>query len=208
MTVVPLSAPILRRAEQIDMPVLYAQACRALEACITMDEAKYYADKSDALAAWAKIYGSDADKVAAVRLKNHAFARMGQLAQDLRPQRLCTDKGPKSLLMEHGLSENNAQAARKLAKLNKEEIDSIAVAPSTWSARDYHRMASGSWKVVAHSGHGSPISFRTFCRQNDPTNLAKGISHDEAKKASVLTAELLNWLIVFQENLSAGEKHG
>ena len=41
------------------VPVEYEVAIRALTECTTLDESKYWSDKSDALAAWAKIYHSD-----------------------------------------------------------------------------------------------------------------------------------------------------
>lgn len=76
-----LPTSILRRAERMEMPVVYADAVKALEACATMDEAKYYSDKSEALAAWAKIYGSQEDRKAAARLKLHAYARYARQCQ-------------------------------------------------------------------------------------------------------------------------------
>lgn len=47
------------------LPVEYEQAVAALSACCSIDEAKTWSDKADALAAWAKIYRSrDADRQA------------------------------------------------------------------------------------------------------------------------------------------------
>lgn len=39
------------------VPVEYEAAVKSLQACATLDEAKYWSDKSDALAAWAKAGG-------------------------------------------------------------------------------------------------------------------------------------------------------
>lgn len=67
------------------VPVEYETAINALVACRSIDEAKYWSDKSDALAAWAKIYHSDKAAREAKALKLWAFRRMGQLAAELRP---------------------------------------------------------------------------------------------------------------------------
>src|ERR1700722_7297053 len=71
----------------VPMPVEYVEACKALAACVTIDEAKRWADKAEALAAWAKIYRSDEASVQAARLKLHAYRRMGKLAEEIRPLR-------------------------------------------------------------------------------------------------------------------------
>lgn len=78
-----LPTTVRERMKTIAMPVVYEDACKALVACTTLDEAKYYSDKSDALAAWAKIYKSDEAAMAAKRLKLHAYRRMSELAEEI-----------------------------------------------------------------------------------------------------------------------------
>src|SRR5208282_4621524 len=81
------------------VPVEYETAITALTECAHLDEAKYWDNKADALAAWAKIYHSDECARKAKMLKMHAYRRMGQLAGELRP------KMPVRILQEQGLSE-------------------------------------------------------------------------------------------------------
>lgn len=76
------------RMPHVAMPVEYEEACKALAACATIDEGKYWSDKADALAAWAKIYKSDEAAIAARRLKLQAFRRMGEIATQMESERL------------------------------------------------------------------------------------------------------------------------
>lgn len=64
------------------VPVEYEAACNALAQCVDLDEAKYWSDKADALAAWAKIYRDDRISAQAKRLKLKAYRRMGELAAE------------------------------------------------------------------------------------------------------------------------------
>ncbi len=76
---------VAQRMHTVQVPVIYEEACKALAACTTVDEGKYWSDKATALAAWAKIHGSRKAEAEAARLKLHAFRRMGALALELRP---------------------------------------------------------------------------------------------------------------------------
>src|ERR1700690_2101621 len=67
------------------MPVEYETALQALQECITLEDTKYWSDKADALAVWAKIFHSDDAARKAKQLKLKAFRRMGELARELRP---------------------------------------------------------------------------------------------------------------------------
>lgn len=117
------------------LPVQYETAVRLLAQCETIDDARQWSIKSDALAAWASIYKNDEAGVQARKLKLHAFRRMGILAGELRPQRalgmgkgkvgLGTSSGPYSLLIESGLSKTQAGQIRCLALLPKAEFDSL-----------------------------------------------------------------------------------
>ena len=68
------------------VPVEYERACTALAECQTIDEAKYWDNKADALAAWAKIYNNDQAGLEAKRLKLHAYRRMGEIAREIIPK--------------------------------------------------------------------------------------------------------------------------
>lgn len=129
------------------LPVEYDRALQALVACTRIDEARTWSDKADALAAWAKIYKSDQASVLAQRLKLHAYRRMGQLAEELRPHRRGASgamyPGGKSLLLESGLTKGESAAARRLATLTPRQFDQVLAEPAApttiahrlWNAR-------------------------------------------------------------------------
>lgn len=97
-------------------PIQYEAAVQALQVCQTIDEARYFDNKAEALAAWAKIYGDDRAATEARRLKLHAYRRIGILAEQLRPQG-AGRKGPPSLLREIGFTDHNAHSAIKVARM-------------------------------------------------------------------------------------------
>src|SRR6185437_1386632 len=129
-----LPALVKRRIADAQLPVEYEIACKALAACSSIDEAKTWADKSDALAAWAKIYKSDRAALEARRLKLHAYRPMGELARELRPQRRAskgrgTLPGPRSLLLEHGLTTTQAQLVARVSNLPESEFEALVMRP-------------------------------------------------------------------------------
>lgn len=104
------------------IPVIYAEAVAALEACRNLHEAEYFDDAAEALAAWSKIYKDDEAGRQAKQLRLHAHRRMGQLARELAPLKGRKgggrQPGPVAKLREHGLSRHRADAANHLAKMS------------------------------------------------------------------------------------------
>lgn len=207
MQIQALPPAIQKRALQLEMPVLYREAVAALEKCATMDEAKYYSDKSDALAAWAKIYGSDEDARAAARLKLKAYSRMGKLAEELRPiksngYRRGLEPGPTTLLIEHGLSRHGAGNARRLSKLeisDREKFEKVLETARSPSGACLQVGATGS---TEHWGkfRQAMMSFRGYCRHSVPL-LGGSFSSDEASKAKEMVVEVWEWLDAFEQAL-------
>lgn len=70
---------------QAIMPVEYTAACKSLEKCLTIEDAKYWSNAADALASWARIYQNDEAGRAAKRLKAQALRKMSILADELQP---------------------------------------------------------------------------------------------------------------------------
>lgn len=106
------------------LPLKYTEAVRALKACTSIDEAKYWTDKADALAAWAKIYRNDDAAKEARRVKLHAYRRMAEIAEEIRPTEIGSKSGRRggkpgasSLLKEYGLSHTQAITARRVASI-------------------------------------------------------------------------------------------
>lgn len=223
-----LPVVIRDRIPHVPMPVEYFDACKALQACLTIDEGKYWADKADALAAWAKIYKSDEAAIAARRLKLQAFRRMGELAGELAPQRATgkpnpkggftgSSPGPQALLRGHGLSKSQARDARRLAQLSKSEADTavkrgMSVGKAAYlgrgrTANNYGRKSSDAYSwLTAGSGLQDGTSpschrVRSAFRSRDPHEVAEGISKGEVKQARELAIELIEWLDAFEQAL-------
>lgn len=194
------------------VPIEYETAVNALQACITMDDAKYWSDKADALAAWARIYRSDDAGRKARQLKLHAFRRMGILAQELRPRGVHkpggtgTRPGPVSLMVESGLSLHQAAAASAIAKISKraflKAVDSEhPPAPSSMLPK-FAGDVSDSWKKLAGAHGGNTfIGFRAFCRANEAKPIAKGLAADEVAKVRGVLTEINEWLDEFEQYL-------
>lgn len=206
MRVNQLPAVIQRKIPGAQLPVQYEEACKALVACTTIDEVKYYSNKADALAVWAKMFKDNTASLAAKRLKLHAYRRMGSLAGELRPTRRLgargVSKGPFSLLMENGLNADNARAARRLAKMvddNFIKLVDLPKPPSPLSTTLYRVNGSEAWRVFSRvAGVGT---FRAFCRRHAAKQLARGLTHDESIKAREMVIECIEWLDEFVQHL-------
>ena len=199
--------------ETANVPIKYTTAVKALAACRNIDEAKYYADKSDALAAWAKIFKHDEAAVEAKRLKLHAYRRMGVIASELQPQHSYggtthgSSPGPGALLRQAGLKKHEASAANALARVNTRKFrKEVALerphAPSFFI--NTLSTASDGWlKISSSNGQsgGQMASFRCFCRRYDPKEIAKTLTASESAKAKEMATEIIEWLDTLDQYL-------
>lgn len=193
------------------VPVEYETAITALQARLTLDETKYWDAKADALAAWAKIYRNDEALRKSKMLKLHAYRRMGSLAQEINPRKSTSEtggrgsapgSGPRSLLLQHGMSVAQADACRIISKLSNRRFDKLLenpVAPTTarHSLRDI---------TVWHHFQASAMSFRSRCRQNTPAQVLLSMTAVEKENAKELVREMVEWLDEFDQRLSKATK--
>jgi len=215
---------VQQRMRNASVPVVYEEACKALAACSTIDEGKYWADKAEALAAWAKIYKSDKAAVEAKRLKLHAYRRMGQIAEELRPT--VSPSGTKgkqgasgrtngalSLVKEHGFNQTKAGKIMAISRIPddafKKAVSSanppginLAAGMGTGQGTFKNR-SSDAYKLFTSSydsGKGAS-HFRSFCRNNDPKTLARNMTVSDARKAREIVIEIQEWLDTFEQYL-------
>lgn len=200
-----------KRAPQV--PVEYEDACKSLAACIDIDEAKYWSDKADALAAWAKIYHSNDAERKSKQLKLHAFRRMGQLAKELRPQIALggaqradgafvgggSTPGPRSLLLEKGLSAAKVAAAIGLAHLPKDRFEQMVNRPRPPSLNGaiFEQRTNPEWAEVARA----MSTCRSFLKRHDPQKITDSLTKKEAAAALELIVGLTEWLDEFDLHL-------
>ena len=112
--------------------IRYDQARHALAQCERIDEAKDWANKASALAAYAKQANDPELEASARRIRARAFRRMGELSQELEKSK--PDKGhgaglpsggktKASVLAEAGISTSQAHRAEKVAAIPVEEFE-------------------------------------------------------------------------------------
>lgn len=193
-------------------PAEYEDAVKALEACTTFDESKYWKDKADALAAWAKIYHDKEVDTWARRLKLRAFRRLGELSIELRP--LSTKRrgwrangrnpGHVQLMMANGMKRSEAVVASAVAKVPdarfQRALDKpIPPAPSSFIRR-HNSETSEKWRMVRESAR-NPFTCSMFCQSNDPAKFARALTPGESAMARKLAVELSEWLDKFEQAL-------
>ncbi len=205
------------------LPVEYTAACRSIANCRNINDAKYWSDKAEALAAWAKIYKNDQAALEAKRLKLHAYRRMSQLADELQPANLRSGPkgggapGPRALLQKHGLGRETVKNIRRIGAipaLKFEEIISspkppgIAIAAAKGighSGRQHRTTSSDSWRLLSVSSMiGGPNLRRfvqLFCRRFDPRQLATTLNPGEYETARELAREAVEWLDEFDRRI-------
>jgi hypothetical protein len=193
------------------VPVEYETAVNALSQCCTLDESRYWSDKADALAAWAKIYRSDETVRKAKMLKLHAYRRMGALAAELNPRKSTREtggrgslpgSGPRSLLMRHGLTTAEADAARVLAKLPTRQFEQLLKRPVAPTTARHAVRDETQWRQV----QAVTMSLRSRCRQFTPAQVVESMSKVEAENALLLVAETAEWLDAFAARLEKRAK--
>lgn len=183
-------------------PIQYEKAVQALEACATLDEAKLFDNKVDALAAWAKIYCDDRAAIASRRLKLHAYRRIGTLAEQMRPTPPGRPggnfrKGAQSLLVEKGFTQGNAIAALRVARVPAQEFaeavrserppsPSMFVQVRTRKNPDYARLS------IRVSG------LLSLLRKQDFAKLAASMDEKDTTSAMERNAETVRLIEQFQ----------
>jgi hypothetical protein len=193
------------------IPVEYDQALQALRECQKIDDAKYWSDKSDALAAWAKIYHSNEAEVQAKSLKLHAFRRMGELAEQIQPTKIGAQKGSQfgigarkgahSLLISEGLKRNESTAAIKLSRLSEEQFNKIVESPRPPSPQ-YAILDDTPWRNASRR-----LSYAIcLCREVNARDLAKFLGPNDVVYARRLVQELSEWIDEFDRHLPRRSK--
>lgn len=192
------------------IPVEYEQAVTALQACTSIDDSKYWADKADALAAWAKIYRSDEAGRKAAQLKLHAYRRMGQLATELKQGRKITEAGPRMLLVERGLTLQQAKAAMYMARISERTLSQIIsqerpLSPVTIRQQSIANSGGGksvSLAILQGSTGGTSLrNFAAWCARNSAKSLALGLHSDEREQVRSQITSAIEWLDELEVNL-------
>lgn len=180
--------------------------CTALAACVSLDETKYWSDKADALAAWAKIYHSDDVERKAKQLKLRAYRRMGEIAAELRPvpkgnAHNGSKPGPRSLLVENGLSPSEADAARRLAKTTTEQFTTLLARPTS----PHVACRQIGMKAVPPEMSRCVSAVRSLIGSFDPQEVASAYS-DTSDEFRKFISEASEWFDELERFLSKRKK--
>lgn len=185
------------------VPVEYETAVKALSECLTLDESKYWSDKADALAAWAKIYRDGDALRKAKALKLHAYRRMGELAGELKP--MVNGAGGRQpgairVLTDAGLTHNAAIAARRLATIPERRFNKLLTNPKspTTVVQDLW-VRDECWADFIRTAH----SFRGTLRRHTPAAVAKGCKENDRfiVTAREMITEITEWLDDLEQRL-------
>src|ERR1700683_954959 len=82
MDMLPANLPSVGNAR---LPEVYANAKTALQACVTLDECKTWADKAEAMASYAKQANDPEMRQMADRIQARAIRRCGVLLKGIEP---------------------------------------------------------------------------------------------------------------------------
>ena len=205
-----LPATIRQRLPSARVPIQYEDAVRSLTECQSIDDAKYWDDGADALAAWAKIHKDQRVMVEAKRLKLHAYRRMGELAGMLQPTirpgrkgRRNTPSGPVALLMGVGMSRQQANQARAITRMPKEIFEKtveqtkrLGITENVRLARELNKDPT-SKRMISRALHQFNVGYaqvRSHWLRRDPKMIGVGIYPGEVKVIRAKLQEVIEWI--------------
>lgn len=204
--------PRMEKGSALRVPVQYESAIKHLAECRTLDEAQLWSAKADALAAWAKIYQSDQASLEARRLKLHAYRRMGQLADEIRPRRYIPNSniknrpgmmqiapGARSLLLENGFTRDQASVVMGIKSIPAPEFQEIIESPrpSTPSMVMVKRRRNAGWVSI----HRPLVNARTAMRRQNPYEMAANFESADNVPKFELVDEIIEWMTKFKSAL-------
>ena len=181
------------------VPVEYETACKALEACCTLEESKYWSDKADALAAWAKIFHDSKIERQAKILKLRAYARMGELARELYPKPVYNGngggcRGARTELAERaGMTLTAADIAIRLSRVPPEKRKEFESRPRIQSPSTAVNHATGPDNKAANA-LWALTSFASTCRSASPGEVKKYAATHLHCKLLENAEEVYDWL--------------
>ncbi len=176
------------------LPAEIDAAVKAIEACMTFDETKYWADKAEALAAWAKIYHDDLILRKARKLKLHALRQMGSVAGREQPRK-GRNPGPKAWLVAKGMTPKQANVARALAMMAPREFDQVdrfsdvSIALKVWAPLGGR--LTGTRSVLRSADYSAAVAELVSSPKAKP-QLALALCDDLISEITKLKKELQN----------------
>lgn len=213
---------VVASQDRLPCPIEIKEAVKAIRACSDLLDLKQWGDKSDALAAWAKIYNDDKISMEARRLKIRVFAQASKVAEKLRPHKTLGNngagllsgsvKGARSALMDAGWKTHSASQARAVGAIPGNELEEMIARdrPPTvyqiearYSGKRYAGGRSDCHKIVwVNSSRSNLFSALCFVRKyrGQAAEMAR-IYGSEATKARANVLEIQEWLDEYEQHL-------
>ena len=197
--------------------VKYETACRAIAECDRVDECKGWADKSAAIAAYARQAKDDTLRVMAVRIQARAERRMGELLKRIPPDE-STRYGKASphppvqtrstVAASAGLSDYELKRALRVASVPEPVFTAQVESPQPPSVRRLADQGTAHRTPVRDlAGYADACralqTFARFCESHEPATLAHSITADDAEAMQRFVTTADQWLDRFVTNLSA-----
>ena len=201
------SLPAIASAPSDKVPVVYDKAVKAIAACCSLDDAQAWANKADALSAWAKMYHDDRIGAEAKRLKLLAYRRMAALADELTPGwrpkagRTKTGPSPKRALVNAGLRETAAETVVQVGKVSQRKFEKAVMAENPPTPGALAWIESAECPEWARVGRALGV-FRAVAGHHTPRSLAKRLPFKQLPQAKRLCIDAIEWLRAFEHELT------
>jgi hypothetical protein len=221
----PANLPSIPHAR---LPAAYEAAREALEACTRLDECQDWADKSAALASYAKQSEDPTLEDHATRIRARAIRRCGELLREIQPQPgKRTDQpgaadGPRSRVeaaTDAGLSERQTKTALRVAAVPAETFDALVdgkgrpakvtelARVGTKAARkpvvDLAGRTPEDYGAMVHA-YGTVKDFARYIDTVDKNAVERGLGDSQRKELVSYLEEIAGWAGIFAEHLRGG----
>lgn len=209
-----ISLPSIANAR---LPQTYEAAKTALAQCERIDECQEWANKAEALAAYARMSDDDTLRKLADRIQARAVRRAGELLKtyDGRPDNAKKQNGGDHTLIsradaarEAGMSPHQQTTAVRVANVPEDQFTEAVESdepPTVTALADMgtkHRLPEppDGFRQATHL-IGTVKRFAEFCGQNEPELVANGVMPFEVGEIRELVAKIDVWLDRFVVNL-------
>lgn len=214
MTTLPANLPSIANAK---IPATYRAATESIAECARIDECKDWADKSEALASYAKQAGNDELRQMADRIQARAIRRCGELLREIPKangvnQNISGDAPTKvtrtSAAIDAGLSRDQRVTALRVANVPAEEFEKAVESPAPPTvtalaergkqtakpATDHLQGKSPSDYRHSTQVQGNMAEFAKFLDKSSVEMSVRGAFPPELRRMSTDAAAISQWL--------------
>lgn len=205
----------------IKLPEAYQQAKVALNQCVKIDECKKWADKAEALYAYARMADDDELEKMCMRIRARAIRRVGELLKEFDAPGLRTDlpsiptdtrfpQSQKQAAEQAGLSKNQQVDAVRVANIPEERFEQITESDNPLSINKLAELGKKlqtdrpGFNEAIHT-LGALRRFADKCKTHDPELIINGILSIEIEEIKELVQFVQQWLESFNNKLTKGD---